>query len=294
MRFGLVGTGFWAAETHATALQAHPDIDFVGAWGRSPDRTEELAARFSVRAYAAADDMFADVDAVAFAVPPDVQADLAVRAAGHGCHLLLDKPLALTVADADAMVAAVERAKVRSIVFFTSRFVPNVNSWLTTASRSNDWHAAHVRLWTSIFEPGNPFGASPWRREKGALWDIGPHALALVMPVLGPVERVVALPGLGDAVEVVARHTSGATSTLSLSLTAPLGSRGEDTVFYGAADQARPPAATSSPLEAMGHCITALTTTSAEPWTHPCDASFGRDVVKVLAAAETCMTQHSG
>jgi predicted dehydrogenase len=261
-------------------------------WGRSPARTEPLAARFSVRAYEDAEEMFADVDAVAFAVPPDVQATLTVRAAEHGCHLLLDKPLAFTTTEADAVVAAVGRAGVRSIVFFTSRFVPNVSLWLAETAPSDDWQSARVRLWTSIFEPDNPFGVSPWRRDKGALWDIGPHALALVIPMLGAVEHVVALAGLGDAVEVVSRHASGATSTLSLSLTAPPGSRGEDAVFYGASSQVRPPTPTTSPLDAMGHCITALCVTSAGTWTHPCDASFGRDVVTVLDAVQSCVDNH--
>ena len=42
------------------------------------------------------------------------------------------------------------------------------------------------------FEPGNPFGESPWRKAKGALWDIGPHALSVLLPVLGPAESVAA------------------------------------------------------------------------------------------------------
>jgi predicted dehydrogenase len=74
MRFGVVGTGYWARETHAAALAAHPDADLVGVWGRSFDRAVELVEAVGARAYQRADDMFAEVDAVAFAVPPEVQA----------------------------------------------------------------------------------------------------------------------------------------------------------------------------------------------------------------------------
>ena len=70
--------------------------------------------------------MLADVDAVAIALPPDVQAPLAARAARAGKHLFLDKPLALSVTAADDVVAAVTDAGVRSVVFFTSRFRPEV------------------------------------------------------------------------------------------------------------------------------------------------------------------------
>jgi len=70
------------------------------------------------------------VDAVALAVPPDVQADLATRVADKGRHLLLDKPLSLTAEAADRLAAAIDGAGVRSLVFFTLRFTSSVARWL--------------------------------------------------------------------------------------------------------------------------------------------------------------------
>jgi len=81
-----------------------------------------LAADFGATAYRDVDAFIDAVDAVAFAVPPHVQAPLAVRAAQAGKHLLLEKPIALSANDADKLVAAVEEAQVASIVFFTWRF----------------------------------------------------------------------------------------------------------------------------------------------------------------------------
>jgi predicted dehydrogenase len=289
MRFGLVGTGFWAADTHAPALSTHPDVELAGVWGRSRAKAESLARGHSAQVYEDLETMFEDVDAVAFAVPPNVQAVLAVRAAAHGCHLLLDKPVALTTDGADAVVDAVAAAGVRSIVFFTSRFVPNVEEWLATTAPSDDWQSARIRMWGSIFEPGNPFGESPWRRDRGALWDIGPHALSIMLPMLGPVVDVAAIPGRGDAVEVLLRHGSGSASSLSLSLTAQAGSKGDKSIFYGAKRSSRPPEPTSTPLEAMGNCITQLITDQPEGWTHPSNAVFGRDIVRILESAERFM-----
>jgi len=286
MRFGVVGTGFWARETHAAALAAHPDADVVGVWGRSFARTAELAETVGAQAFEHADDMFANVDAVAFAVPPDVQADLAVRAATQGCHLLLDKPLAFTTEDADRVVEAVDRAGVRSLVFFTSRFTANQADWLTEVQQTSEWNSGYVRMYGSIFEPGNPFGESAWRRSRGALWDIGPHALSILVPALGPVTHVIADRGLGDTVTIVLHHKSGAASTMSLSLTAPPGSRGTSWQLFGQDGQTSMPGATTSPLEAMGACITELLTDQPGRWHHPCDVNFGRDVVKILQAAD--------
>lgn len=286
MRFAVVGTGYWARETHATALAAHPDADLVGVWGRSLARATELADVFGARPYEHVDDMFAEVDAVAFAVPPDVQADLAVRAASAGCHLLLDKPVAFTTVAADSVVEAVHRAGVRSLVFFTSRFTVNQAEWLDEVRQRSDWHSGQVRMYASIFEPDNPFGESEWRRDRGALWDIGPHALSTLLPVLGPVVHVIADRGPGDMVTVVLQHESGAASTMSLSLTAPPGSRGGARDLFGEDRQTSMPEATSTSVEAMGACISALLTEQPGRWQHPCDVSFGRDVVRILEAAD--------
>ena len=173
-RFGVVGTGYWARETHATALAAHPEAELAGVWGRSLEKATELAGTFGARAYTDVDQMFDEVEAVAFAVPPDVQAGLAVRAAARGCHLLMDKPVAFTTAAADEVVEAADRAGVRSLVFFTNRYCTDQAQWLAEVRQRTDWNAGHVRIYASIFEPGNPFGESEWRRQRGALWDIGP------------------------------------------------------------------------------------------------------------------------
>lgn len=134
LRFGLFGTGHWAIETHGKALHAHPDAELVGVWGRNPERASALAERYGVPAYADVDALIEQCEAVAVALPPDVQADIAVRAASAGRHLLLDKPLALSVADADRVVAAAEESGVASVVFFTQRFQPNVTAFLAATA----------------------------------------------------------------------------------------------------------------------------------------------------------------
>ena len=97
MRFGLVGTGPWATMAHGPGLAAAHEVDLVGVWGRSLEKAETLAGTLGVTAYDDYDALLADVEAVAFAVPPDVQAEMALVAARAGKHLLLDKPVAMDV-----------------------------------------------------------------------------------------------------------------------------------------------------------------------------------------------------
>ena len=118
--------------------------------GTNPEKAALLAGRFGVRAYEDVDALLADVDAVAIALPPDVQAPLAARAARAGKHLFLDKPLALSVTAADDVVAAVTDAGVRSVVFFTSRFRPEVVEILDRAVATGGWDGGRATILGSL------------------------------------------------------------------------------------------------------------------------------------------------
>ncbi|MGX1884167.1 Gfo/Idh/MocA family protein [Streptomyces sp. NPDC055287] len=287
-RIGLLGTGPWARGTHAPALAAHPCAGFAGVWGRRPEAAAAIAAAHGTTAYDDVDDLFAACDAVAIALPPDVQAPLAVRAAGAGCHLLLDKPPATTVAGAREVVGAAAKAGVSSVVFCTLRFATGTTEWIAEQAAAGGWFTAHARWLGALYSPGadSPYAASPWRREKGALWDVGPHALSVLLPVLGDVTSTTAAPGPGDTAHLVLRHTSEASSTLTLSLSAPVGAAGAAVELRGAAGVAE--------LPPWGDAVTAFTTAvdallaavrTGEP--HPCDAVFGLRLTEILADAQT-------
>ncbi|WBB79439.1 Gfo/Idh/MocA family oxidoreductase [Micromonospora sp. WMMD882] len=292
LRFGLFGTGHWAAETHAAALAAHPRAELAGVWGRDPERAGALAARYGVPAHDDVDALIDAVDAIAVALPPDVQADIAVRAATAGRHLLLEKPLALSLPDADRVVAAAEGSGVASVVFFTQRFHPAVAGFLTSAAAAGGWRHARVTMFASIFQPGHRYGESAWRRERGALWDVGPHALSVVLPVLGRVTRVSATDGPRGLAHLLLTHDAGATSALSLTLDAPPAMTIQETVFFGDDGAQALPRVERAPLVAFGAALDQLLAeVDAGARDHRCDVRFGREVVAVLAAAETARAQ---
>ncbi|MGW7047242.1 Gfo/Idh/MocA family protein [Streptomyces avermitilis] len=287
MRMGLLGTGPWAQAVHAPALSGHDDLEFVGVWGRRPEAAASLADRHGTRAYDDVDALLADVDAVAVALPPAVQAELAVRAARAGCHLLLDKPIATTVPDGRAVVEAAERAGVASVVFFTTRFQPETEAWISEQGAAKGWFTARAQWLGAVFTSDSPFAASPWRREKGALWDVGPHALSVLLPVLGDVRRVAAAArGPRDTAHLILEHAGGATSTLTLSLTAPPAAAGALVELRGETGVTVLPTSSTSALDAFARAIDALRTAARTGSPHPCDASFGLRVSEVLAAAE--------
>lgn len=286
MRFGLIGTGYWAAEVHARGVEATDGAELVGVWGRDAGKASAVAERFGATSHDDPAALFADVDAVTFAVPPSVQAPLAVQAARAGCHLLLEKPTALTTDEADAIADAVEASGVASTVFFTARHTAPVQEWLVGLQAQGGWTGASAFWMGSIFHEGNPFGSSPWRRQEGGLWDVGPHALSMLLPALGPVAEVTAVPGPGDTVHLVLRHDSGASSSATVSLTVPEQAAVLRFDVYGDAGWTSIPSDHGVlPEQAHAAAVQALLVAAAGGPAHPCDARFGAEVTRVLAQA---------
>jgi predicted dehydrogenase len=290
MRFGLVGTGFWARTTHAPAITTTPDTTLDAVWGRDAVAAATLASEFGGTAHQDFDAFLAGIDAVAFAVPPHVQAPLAIRAAEAGKHLLLEKPVAFSLSDADKLVNAVEAANVASVVFFTHRFSAEIRAWLADENARGGWSgggwSGGVAIWLGdALRPGSPFN-TPWRREKGGLWDLGPHVVSMLWACLGPVTSVRAAAGGQDVTHLAFRHESGASSTATVTLNAPPAAVGTNLFVWGEAGRSVMPSEVVDAIPALRTAVAELAATAAGGPPHPCDARFGRQVVRVISDAQ--------
>jgi predicted dehydrogenase len=286
LRVGLVGTGHWARITHAPALASTDGIEFAAVWGRNREAAADLAAQYRVAAHDDISALLSGVDAVAFAVPPNVQAAIGTRAAQAGKHLLLEKPIAASEAAARALVEAVDQARVASVVFFTHRFAPGVRAWLAGVQDPGGW-AGGVSVWLgSALQETSPFN-TPWRRQKGALWDLAPHVISLLWPALGPVASVTADAGPADVTYLVLHHETGATSTVTVTLSAPEEVAGLDLYVWGAAGRSAAPTGMTEPVAQLRTALTELAENARSGRTeHPCDVRFGHAVGRVIAEAE--------
>jgi predicted dehydrogenase len=294
LRFGLVGTGHWARVAHARALATAPGIEFVAVWGRNADARTALADQYGVAGHEDFDSFLDGLDGVAFSVPPDVQAELATRAAHRGKHLLLEKPLALSEPAGAELAAAVEAAGVASVVFFVSRFQPEVRDWLDDVAAAGDWDGGHSLWLGTAHASDSPFN-TPWRREKGGLWDLGPHVVSLLWAVLGPVTEVTATAGQRDLTHLVLRHDGGATSTATLTLSAPPAADGFDLEIWGEAGRRSLPRLPGDPAVPLRTALTELAANARSgERRHPCDAEFALKVLRVLVAAQAQLDQRAG
>ncbi|MEV7234688.1 Gfo/Idh/MocA family oxidoreductase [Streptomyces sp. NPDC051020] len=290
MRIGLLGTGPWARNTQAPALATHPGVVFSGVWGRRPEAADALATTHGTTAYSGdggVDELLAVSDAVAFALPPDVQAPLAARAAAAGCHLLMDKPIATTLAGAREVAEAADRAGVASVVFCTLRFARDTSDWIAEQAGRHGWFTARAQWIGALYAPGadSEYAASPWRRDKGGLWDVGPHALSVLLPVLGDATELTAARGPADTTHLILRHTSGASSTVTLALAAPQGAVGTEIELRGEPGIATLPR-WGDVVGSFRAAVDALLEAVRTGAPHACDVRFGLRLTELLAEAE--------
>ncbi|MFF2852230.1 Gfo/Idh/MocA family protein [Streptomyces sp. NPDC058001] len=214
VKVGLVGAGPWARAAHAPMLAAGPETELTAVWARRPDAALELATAYGAAVAGSFDELLDRCEAVAFAVPPDVQAELAVRAAKAGRALLLEKPLGLDLAAARRVAEAAGDAGVVTQLVLTNRYLPETRRFLA-AARERDVLGARACCLHGAFLGGD--FATPWRLEHGAVLDLGPHLLDLLDASVGP---IVSLRATGDPrrwVELTCEHENGAISQASLS-----------------------------------------------------------------------------
>ena len=123
LRLGVAGLGR-AFSLMAPGFAAHPCIRLVAAADPRPEARARFTTEFGGAVYATVAELCVDpaVDVVYVASPPQFHADHAVHAARHGKPVLVEKPMALTLADCRAMVTAAERAGVRLIVGHSHSF----------------------------------------------------------------------------------------------------------------------------------------------------------------------------
>lgn len=93
VKVGLVGAGPWARAVHARVLAAGPETRLTSVWARRAEAARETAEPHGAAAVTRFEELLDGCEAVAFAVPPAVQAELAPLAAKAGKALLLEKPL---------------------------------------------------------------------------------------------------------------------------------------------------------------------------------------------------------
>ncbi len=123
LKVGVAGVGS-LGQWHARVYSELPHVELVGVHDVNEDRAREIADRYHTRAFASLDELASSVEAMSVVVPSDLHREVACRLMEHNVHLLVEKPIASTTADAEAMVAAARERGLTLQVGHVERFNP--------------------------------------------------------------------------------------------------------------------------------------------------------------------------
>lgn len=134
LRLAVIGVGH-LGQHHARLIAASPDVELVGVVDLRPDRAAEIAGKYGTAVLAdVADVLSKNVDAVVIAAPTAVHVDLAIPLVEAGVAVLVEKPMAASLSDADRLIEAAERRGSIVAVGHTERFNPAVSAAIPLVS----------------------------------------------------------------------------------------------------------------------------------------------------------------
>lgn len=196
VRTGIIGYGK-VAHTHACALSALPESHFVAVCGRDLTRAQVFAKQFGVSAYADVHEMITrtGVEAVVVCTPHPVHASLTIQATQAGAHVLVEKPLAASLKDCDAMIAAARGAGVRLGVISQRRLYEPVQRVKAAINAGKIGKPILGTVMMLGWRDRAYYESDPWRGKwdsegGGVLVNQAPHQLDLLQWFMGPIDEL--------------------------------------------------------------------------------------------------------
>ncbi len=243
INFALIGCGR-VAPRHAQSFQQLSETRLVATADIRFDRAQRFAEEYGAAAYADYHDMLArsDVDAVSICVPSGLHAQVAIDALQAGKHVLVEKPIALTLADADRMIATARQHGRRLGVVLQNRY----NSPMQQVRRAvDDGLLGRLYLGNACvrwYRPQSYYDDDwhgTWAMDGGALMNQSIHHIDALQWLMGPVQAVQAYSATlahrmeaEDVGVAVLRFVSGALGTVEGStLTWPQNLEGSVSIF---------------------------------------------------------------
>lgn len=196
--FGLIGCGM-ISKFHARAIGDVRGAKLAACCDRVPQLADGLAAEFGCRAYHDLDAMLADerVQVVVIGTPSGVHMEPAVKAAKAGKHVIVEKPLEITLKRCDKIIEACRAAKVTLSTIFPSRFHDSVVAIKKAVEAGRFGRLTVGDAYVKWYRTQQYYDSGKWRGTweldgGGALMNQAVHSVDLLLWLMGPVEEVTA------------------------------------------------------------------------------------------------------
>lgn len=196
--FGIVGGGMIGA-VQAAAIQQIGGAKLLAVCGRDETRTAEFAGRFGAAGYTDYDKFLQHpgLQIVNICTPNGTHADLGIRAAKAGKHVLVEKPIEITLEKADALIAACDQANVKLGVIFQSRFLPAIQRIKRAVDEGRLGKLmvgdALVKWYRAPEYYADSWHGTLAQDGGGALINQAIHTVDLLRWIMGPVESAFAM-----------------------------------------------------------------------------------------------------
>lgn len=175
VRVGVVGVGS-LGQWHARIYSELPDAELVGVYDVNQSRSEEIAERYRTRAVRDMAELAGMVEAASIVVPADKHFEAAAPFIERGVHLLVEKPIAVRTADAEAMVAAARQKNLILQVGHVERFNPVLKYLESILVRPRFIEAHRLQPY-----PPKRFGLKPRGTEVSVILDLMIHDLEIIL-----------------------------------------------------------------------------------------------------------------
>ena len=226
LNFAVFGCGV-IANIHAAAVADVEGATLVGCADVLPAAAEKFAEKWGVKAYADFEALVnaPEIDAISICTPSGTHADLAIRALEADKNVVLEKPMAITVADCDRVIAAAERSRGKITVISQLRTSPDVVRAKEIVESDRLGKIVLVELNMRYFRAPEYFVGS-WRGTRkmdggGALMNQGIHGIDVLQYLVGPVVSVSGVCKtltrdieVEDTANLIVEYASGAIGTI--------------------------------------------------------------------------------
>lgn len=193
---GIVGTSWWADAMHLPALASHPAARTIAICGRNRDNARKLADTWAIpQVYTDYNEMIerADLDAIVISTPNSTHYPIAMKAFESDLHVLCEKPIALTYAQAREMAETAQARGLKTLVPFTYSFMPTARylKELIDGGYLGEAYHLNMRYYTGFAREGD----YRWRFDKkiagsGVIGDLGSHFLFLAEWFFGEISAL--------------------------------------------------------------------------------------------------------
>lgn len=233
------------SERHFEAIREHPHLTLVGVADELYERSRAAGERMGVPAFASFREMLAETEAdiAVICTPSGLHPRHGIVAAGHGLHVVCEKPMATRLEEADALVRACDEAGVQLFVVKQNRLNPGIQLLKRAIEKDRFGRIYLANTTVRWNRPQSYYDLAPWRGtwefDGGALMNQASHYVDMIQWLVGPVESVIAKTAtLGRRIEsedtgvAILRFRNGAIGTIEVTMLAfPKNMEGSITVL---------------------------------------------------------------